>query len=65
MVFPDMQIQSLAREASLVITVLDNMERIFSDVRMKVKVALAWLTLNLRLSVQGDRRHDHQGERKT
>lgn len=50
MVFPDMQIQSLAREASLVITVLDNMERIFSDVRMKAKVALAWLTLNLRLS---------------
>lgn len=65
MVFPDIQAQSLAGGASLVITVVDNMERIFSGEGMRIRVPLASLTLKLGLSVQRNRRQDHQRERKT
>lgn len=65
MVFPDIQAQSLAGGASLVITVADNMERIFSGEGMRIRAPLASPTLKLGLSVQRNRRQDHQRERKT
>lgn len=63
--FPVRQAQSLARGSSLFITVVDNMERIFSAGRMRITVSLAGMTLKLGVSVQGDRRQDHQEERKS
>lgn len=47
--FPGRQVQCLARGASLFITVVDNMEKIFSTDRMRITAALAGLTLKLGL----------------